>query len=236
MTRNVIKEIWGFIELVLSMSGYVLKHASVLRTISVLVVLAFSFYLSFYQSSNITLAFIYFIAAEILYIGFIYLVLRENGYRRWFIKKWGEAKGFLVYEAILGFTFINNAISIGYMASATSGNLFDFVPSILLFVIVAILFIGGFIIKIMAAKATSIEIYYWKDMFLGRKICKFVVTGPYKYFNNPMYGVGQLQAYAMAVWYGSIYGLFAALINQCLVFSFYYTQEKKFINTTYMRK
>jgi protein-S-isoprenylcysteine O-methyltransferase Ste14 len=162
--------------------------------------------------------------------------LPKNGYRKWFIKKFGEEKGFLVYEAILGFLFLINGLSIGYVASATTGELFNFIPKILLIIISGIMFFGGFIIKILAAKVTSIEIYYWKDMFLGRKICEFVVTGPYKYFSNPMYGVGQLQAYAMAIWYGSIYGLLIALINQCLVFSFYYIEEKKFINRIYLKK
>lgn len=100
---------------------------------------------------------------------------------------------------------------------------------------VAILFISGFVIKILAAKAVSIEIYYWKDMFLGRKICEFVVSGPYKYFKNPMYGLGQLQAYATALWYGSAYGLTAAFLNQALIFTFYYLVETEFIRRVYIR-
>jgi protein-S-isoprenylcysteine O-methyltransferase Ste14 len=80
----------------------------------------------------------------------------------------------------------------------------------------------------------SIDIYYWKDMFLGKKITEFVVTGPYKFLSNPMYGVGQLQAYALAIWYGSETGLMAAFVNQFLIFTFYFTVEKKFINRVYL--
>jgi protein-S-isoprenylcysteine O-methyltransferase Ste14 len=71
-------------------------------------------------------------------------------------------------------------------------------------------------------------------MFLGRKITDFVVSGPYKYLNNPMYGIGQLQSYAIAIWYGSFYGLMAAALNQILIFSFYYFIERKFIKRVYM--
>ena len=93
----------------------------------------------------------------------------------------------------------------------------------------------GFVVKIWAAKVVSIDIYYWKDMFLGRKISKFAVIGPYKYFNNPMYGIGQLPAYAIAIFYGSMYGLLAVFFNQALLFSFYYIIEKNFINRTYLK-
>ena len=100
--------------------------------------------------------------------------------------------------------------------------------------ILPLLIVFGFIIKIWAAKVVSVDIYYWKDMFLGRKICDFAVTGPYKYFSNPMYGIGQLPAYAAALWYGSASGLIAAILNQLLIFSFYFLAEKKFIKRVYL--
>ena len=95
------------------------------------------------------------------------------------------------------------------------------------------MFLTGLSIKISATDAVTVEIYYWKDMFLGRKISDFVISGPYKYFSNPMYGIGQLPAYATALWYGSGYGLLAAFLNQILLFTFYYLVEKKFMKRVY---
>lgn len=200
-----------------------------------LVSLAFAYYLSNYQPLNSSLAIPYFMAFEVFYVGFISLALSKNGLRLWFIKTWGEENGYLAFEAILGFLFFHNGVSIGYLASSTPSDLFHVIPENLLWIIVAILFISGFVIKILAAKAVTIEIYYWKDMFLGRKISDFVVSGPYKYFKNPMYGLGQLQAYATAIWYGSTYGLAAAFINQALIFTFYYLVENEFINRVYIK-
>jgi len=229
-----LREISDYIVLILSMSGYVPKHATILRTIVMSLVLLFSLYLTVFQTLNSQFALIYFLVAEILYIGFIYLVLPENGYRHWFINKWGsEAKGYLAFEAVLGFLFLNNVISIAYITSSTPGNIFDFIPKELLFMIVAVMSIVGLVVKILSAKVASIDIYYWKDMFLGRKIRDFIVAGPYKHFNNPMYGIGQLQGYAIAVWYGSLVGLCVAVLNQCLVFSFFFLEEKKFIEKVY---
>ena len=226
-----------FITLLLSMAGYVPKHATKIRTIAMLSSLSLFLYLTSYYPHNFKIAALYYLISEILYIGFITLVLRKDGYRHWFIKKMrSEKKGYLVYEGVLGFLFFNNAASIGYVVSSTPGNLFHFINKELLLAIVAILFVTGFIVKVWAAKAVSIDIYYWKDMFLGRKISEFVVTGPYKYFSHPMYGIGQLQAYAVAIFYGSVYGLITAILNQCLIFSFYYAVERKFIRRIYKKK
>jgi protein-S-isoprenylcysteine O-methyltransferase Ste14 len=230
----LLKDVKQLLILLISMAGYVPKHATILRTIAMLSSLGFALFIGTHQPNNPILAFSYFLVSEIFYLGFISIVLSKNGLRHWFIRKWGnENDGYLAFEAILGFLFFHNAVSIGYIASSNPGNLFGFINKELLLIIVAVMFITGFIIKIYAAKVVTIEIYYWKDMFLGRKISDFVISGPYKYFSNPMYGIGQLQAYATAIWYGSKFGLIAALLNQVLIFSFFYLIEIKFIKRVY---
>jgi protein-S-isoprenylcysteine O-methyltransferase Ste14 len=226
-----------FVNLIVSMAGFVPKHASLLRVLTFGASLVFSFYLTANYAGHSTLGIIYFIAGEIFYLGFIFLVLSKNGLRHWFIKYWkSEQEGYLAFEAILGIAFFHNAASLSFLASATPGHLFPFISREILLIIVILMTAAGFIIKIWSARIVSIDIYYWKDMFLGRKICEFVVTGPYKFLSNPMYGIGQLSAYSLAVWYQSEIGLAAAFINQCLVFTFYYTVEKKFINRVYLKK
>ncbi len=216
------------------MSGYVPRNATRFRRILILLSLVFIYYFVYYQQDNPKAAIIYFIVSEVCYFGFITSVLSRNGLRHWFIKKWGgEDEGYTAYETILGFLFLQNGAGIGYIASSNPGTLFRSVPNEIFYPIVIIMFITGLTIKILAAKAVSIEIYYWKDMFLGRKISDFIATGPYKYFSNPMYGIGQLQSYAAALWYGSGYGLIAAFLNQVLLFIFYFLVEKKFILRTY---
>ena len=228
------KEGYHLLGLIISMAGYVPKNATVLRTITMVSSLSLAIYLSNYQPRNSDLAMAYFILSEVFYLGFITIVLSKNGLRHWFIRKWGsEDEGYLIYEALLGFLFFHNGVSIGYIASSSPDTLFRFINKDFLFIIVLIMFISGLSVKIWAAKIVTIEIYYWKDMFLGKEISGFIQTGPYKYFKNPMYGIGQLPAYATAIWYGSKYGLIAACINQVLIFSFYYLIEKKFIERIY---
>lgn len=231
--KSHFRKIYDFLILMISIAGYVPKNATISRTIIMVASLSMAIYLGNYQPDNSDLAISYFFISEALYLGFITIMLSENGLRYWFIKKWGENKGYLSFEAILGFLFFHNGVSIGYVASSNPGGLFNFIDKGLLLIIVAIMFICGFTIKLLAAKAVTVGIYYWKDMFLGKKISEFVITGPYKYLKNPMYGIGQLPAYAAAIWYGSAFGLMAAVINQLLMFSFYYLVEKKFIKRVY---
>ena len=230
-----MKKIRDLIEIVISMAGFVPRSATIFRIIIMAVSLCFSFYLTIYEPLNAGIAIIYFIIAEVLYLGFISSVLPENGLRHWFMRKWGDEKrGYRAYETILGFLFFHNGASIGYIASSSLGTLFNIDDRGIIFLVLPLLIAFGFVIKIWAAKVVSVDIYYWKDMFLGRKICDFVVTGPYKYFSNPMYGIGQLPAYATAIWYGSINGLIAAFVNQLLIFTFYFLAEKKFIKRIYL--
>lgn len=229
----LVEKLIDYLILIISKAGFVPKNATFVRTITMTASVVFIYYLTNHQPLNWNLAITYFLAFEVLYVGFITLSLSKDGLRLWFIRTWGEEKGYLAFEAILGFLFFHNGVSIGYIASSTPGNLFHFVPANFLLILVTVLFITGFAIKILAAKAVTIEIYYWKDMFLGRKIADFVVSGPYKYLSNPMYGLGQLQAYAIAIWYGSAYGLGAAFLNQGLILIFYYLVEREFINRVY---
>ena len=230
-----IKKIREWATLFLSISGFVPSHATILRTIVMSVTFFYSIHLINSPITHEQSALIFFVGSTFAYIGFLYLVLPEKGLRLLMIDRFGEENAFLIYEGILAFLFFINGTSIGYVSAAYRNTL----PFTINFEIVAtiafLFFLAGWIIKLWAAKVVGIEIYYWKDMFFGRKISQFVVEGPYKFINNPMYGLGQLQAYATALWYLSLPGLIAAFINQLAVFSFYHFQEKKFIKRIYLQ-
>jgi len=177
----------------------------------------------------------YYTISTMLYIGFIFLVLPENGLRVKWIATQGEEKAYLYYEGCLAFAFFHNGVSLSYISLSSAGSGFwgDYSQTITIGVF-SFLFVVGLVVKIWSAYVVGIPIYYWKDMFLGRKIGDFMDRGPYKYFDNPMYGIGLLQVYAMAVYCNSLYGLVFGAINQFFVFLFYFTAEKPFIRRTYL--
>jgi protein-S-isoprenylcysteine O-methyltransferase Ste14 len=229
-----LKRIFQFIKLFLSVSGFVPAHATIIRTI----VMAFTVFLSVNLINTPSLGHVFavcfFVSSTSAYIAFLYVVLPQNGLRLWLMRRFGEEEGFLTYEAILSFLFFVNGASIGYISLAFKDSLPFTVDKDILQSTSFVLFIAGWFIKLWAAKVVGVDIYYWKDMFYGKKITEFVVEGPYKFISNPMYGLGQMQSYATALWYLPFPGFIAAIINQLAVFSFYQLHEKKFIKSVYL--
>lgn len=218
----------------LSISGFIPEHTTFYRALfmgaSILLsVIVLPKYL------QIDYAIAYFALSTVVYIGFIFLLLPEKGLRLKLMAALGEEKAYLYYEGFLAFAFFHNGVSLGFISKSSVGSGFgnDF-PQAIVMVVAPLLFSVGLVVKIWSAYVVGIPIYYWKDMFLGRKVTDFVITGPYKYFNNPMYGIGQVQVYAIALYYTSAYGIIFGAINQILVFSFYFIVEKPFIKRTYL--
>jgi protein-S-isoprenylcysteine O-methyltransferase Ste14 len=60
-----------------------------------------------------------------------------------------------------------------------------------------------------------------------------VKHGPYRWFKNPMYGVGNLQGYGSALLVGSWPGLAVAALFQASVYVFYYLFERPFVIRAY---
>ena len=234
---EIARKIIEYVQIVFSISGFVLHDRTVIRTVVMILAFGFTVYLSLFRQQLTGIAIPFFLVSSVAYLGFLYTVLRRDGLRHWFIRKFGEEKGFTRYQGILGFLFFMNGASISFLACAYQ-ELHDIPEPIEgVFRVAGVIFIiVGFGIKIWATKVVSVDIYYWRDMFLGRKIKDFVVAGPYKYVSNPMYGLGHLQTYGIAIFYMSHIGLLAAVANQLLVFSFYFLEEKKFINRVYLHQ
>ena len=73
-------------------------------------------------------------------------------------------------------------------------------------------------------------------MFVRRPIGNFEVKGPFRYFSNPMYGIGQFNAYGLALLSGSIWGILAAALNQITMYIFYFLCEKPHIERLFGEK
>lgn len=223
--------------LVLSISGFVPAHATILRTVVMSVTFFFSVHLVNSNSLAPSFSLLFFLLSTAAYIGFLYLVLPQHGLRHWFSKHFGgKEQGYLAYEAVVAFLFFITGTAIGYVSVSYKHTLSLPVSTDVVRIAALLFFVVGWVIKIWAAHVVGVGIYYWKDMFYGKKIGGFVARGPYKYINNPMYGLGQMQAYATALWYFSLHGLVAAFLYQAAVYSFYFLQEKKFIQKIYLQK
>ena len=89
-----------------------------------------------------------------------------------------------------------------------------------------VLILTGIGIKVWAANTLGPKAYYWHNFFSPDRSPPLVHPGPYRYLSNPMYTVGYLQAYGLALALGSLPGLVAALIDQLAILVFHRVVEE----------
>ena len=159
----------------------------------------------------------YFATATVMHYAYLFGMFRTGGWSLRLRARHGDERGYLVHEGWMALAFCHNALSTGFICAATSGAL---PPTLATRLAAAGLIVIGLGVKLWATLIVGLDAYYYRDLFLERAGGSFVRRGPYRWLRNPMYTVGHLQAYGLALWYGSVWGLVAVAINQALVLWF----------------
>jgi hypothetical protein len=137
-----------------------------------------------------------------------------------------------MYKVITALMFFFGAASYSLLVTKSAGYFFSFHSELkptfisLGFVVFAI----GMIVNVWSTLVVGIDIYYYKDLFLGRPVAEFKKKGPYLFLSNPMYGLGQASGYGTAIMYASVAGIIAIFLNQLMMYIFYLTVEKPHIH------
>lgn len=71
--------------------------------------------------------------------------------------------------------------------------------------------------KAWAVRCLGLDSYTWHDFFVPKARFEPCRTGPYRFFTDPMYTLGYLQTYGIALACGSWYGLAASLFSQASI-------------------
>jgi protein-S-isoprenylcysteine O-methyltransferase Ste14 len=230
-----LRTIAHILEIILAMSGVVVRRMTILRGLSILasmVVYAFCLWLN-----SFTLAVWYFACATLVHYVLLFGMFSGSTWSKWLIAQFGEERGFRIYEAWMAFVFFHNGASTSLVCSASGGqNLafsLAFAPMWALQASGIALSCVGLPIKVWATATVGIDTYYYRDLFLRRSLGEFKVAGPYKFFANPMYGVGHLHGYGTALVAASLPGLVIVALNQALVWLFYLTVEKPHVEKVF---
>lgn len=164
-----MKIIKKFIHTLLSISGLIPENTTLLRGFFWLSSVAWAIFL-LPKFARLDYAVLYFAISTLFYIGFIFLVLPQQGLRLKWIAAVGEEQAYLQCEGILAFAFLHNGVSLGFISeSSQASGFWGNLPPLVMMSIAAILFLTGFVIKLWSAWLVGIPIYYWKDMFLGKR-------------------------------------------------------------------
>jgi Phospholipid methyltransferase len=227
-----IGQLWAnIIKAILAASGILIDKITPLRCVVILLIFL-NIGLTYYFNSYITLNFSigFFILLFVLRYGVLFGSFGNKGIAPIMITRYGETKAYAYYEAFTAFMFFYRSTSINFLILQTAGSLNVFNVHYHSCIVLAwVMIIGASVVNIWATIIIGVDVYYYKDMFVGRAIGNFEVKGPFRYFSNPMYGIGQLSGYGLALLSGSLWGLLAAVLNQLTMYIFYFSCEKPHI-------
>ena len=90
----------------------------------------------------------------------------------------------------------------------------------------AVFVVIGLATKLWAARTLGSNAYYWHNFFDPEGAVGPVSSGPYRFISSPMYTVGYLPTYGLALLFRSFPGLIAAVFSQAAILTFNFLVEK----------
>jgi hypothetical protein len=171
-----------------------------------------------------------FAALFVLRYLFLFRSFTPEGIAAQLKRRFGRELGFSIYEAVTAVFFAARALSFAWLLNATPIETAPFVRDVLI-TLGAVLAVIGMVINIWAAWIVGLRTYYYRDLFMGERLApgEFKVEGPYRFFKNPMYGVGQLAAYGAALMALSPLGVLVSAFNQLAMYVFNWLIEQPHI-------
>lgn len=80
--------------------------------------------------------------------------------------------------------------------------------------------------KLWAARTLGSDAYYWHNFFVPNAAASPVSSGPYRFVSNPMYTIGYVQTYGLALILRSFPGIIGAGFSQAAILVFYLVVER----------
>jgi protein-S-isoprenylcysteine O-methyltransferase Ste14 len=163
--------------------------------------------------------FTYAILSRLAYVVFVGWVLRRQERGR-------PVMEFPRFRTLAAVAMNNDAVAFTLLCLTTRGTLELALPPAAALVAGAVLVIVGLGTKLWAARTLGGGAYYWHNFFAPEDSKGPVTSGPYRFASNPMYTIGYLQTYGLALMTRSMPGLIAAVFSQAAILAFYLIVEK----------
>ncbi len=171
------------------------------------------------------IALAYHLASRLAYVLYVGLTLHRQDRTAYLTRRHGAEEGFRRFRRVAAFVMANDAVSFGLLCLVSANTLTVALSRGLEITVGAVLALVGVATKIWAA-ATLGDGYYWRNFFTPTDRVVPKAAGPYRWLKNPMYTVGYLPVYGLALATASAFGLVAALFDQCAILLFYHLVEK----------
>ena len=172
------------------------------------------------------LALAYHLAGRLAYVLCVGLALRRQERTGYFTRRYGPEEGFRRFRRAAAILMSSDAVSFVALCLVSRNTLAIGLPRDLVLAAGVVLVLVGLLTKAWAAATLGGRAYYWSNFFGPANRTARSVAGPYRFFKNPMYTVGYLQVYGLALLSGSLPGFAAALFDQAAILTFYRAVEK----------
>ena len=168
----------------------------------------------------------YHLASRVAYAGGVGIALARQQRDQVFTRRDGAEAGFRRFRRLAA-TLMNNDVFSFVLLCVVTRHTIEAGPSptVLLVSGVLLIVVGGSV-KLWAAAQLGVPSYYWHNFFAPDPPRSPRSSGPYRFLKNPMYTVGYLPAYGLALMCGSWLGLLAAAFDQVAILTFYFLVEK----------
>ena len=180
-----------------------------------------------------TLALAYHLMSRLAYVLWVGWALRRERRTGHYARTYGVEVGFGRFRRGAAALMYNDAMSFVVLCLLTRGTLPIAAPWWLLVALGAALAGVGLGVKLWARAAAGSDGYYWRDFFATTDSPPQLAAGPYRYLRNPMYTVGNLQLWGLALGVASIPGLIAALFDHAAILTFNHVVEQPHVNRRY---
>jgi len=172
----------------------------------------------------IWIVFAYHIASRLAYVLGVGFTLRRQDRTGFVTERHGVEGGFQRFRRTAALLMGNDAVSFVVLCIVSANTLRIALPRVLVPGVGVVFVVVGILTKLWAA-ATLGDGYYWWNFFAPADPVPSS-GGPYRWLKNPMYTVGYLPTYGLALVTGSVLGLVAALFDQTAILLFYRLVEK----------
>lgn len=170
--------------------------------------------------------FVYAILSRMAYVLFVGGVLRREEREGRDTQRFGRVEAFRRFRRRAAIVMHHDAFAFVVLCLATRETWELALPAALTIGVGAVLVVIGLGTKLWAARTLGGDAYYWHNFFDPEAAIGPVSTGPYRFISSPMYTIGYLQTYGLALMLRSLPGLIAAVFSQTAILAFHYLVEK----------
>ena len=171
-----------------------------------------------------------FIASRLSYVFFTGLSLRAQARR---LGRETEAEGFgrfaVFHRRVLRYQNIDGMFTVTLAVVTRHTMDVDVSPWVTWSAGVAVVVVG-FAVKGWAVRTLGVGSYTWQDFFVPKAKFEPCRRGPYRVMKDPMYTIGYLQTYGMALALLSWPAMLAAIFSQAAILTMNHVVEKPHFN------